>query len=135
MDTLTRAELLEQIVQSKKDFNRQDVEPVIDRFFSMITQTLGRGRVVRLSGFGNFHLLDKKERPGRNPKTGQVIPVTARRVVTFRSGNKLKDLIDRFTQQSLQVQDAESAFSSTKTGQESIQSRVRQEKRVLEEVE
>ena len=102
IDTLTRAELLEQIIQTKKGSNRNDVEPIIDRFFSLISQTLGRGEVVRMSGFGNFLLLDKKERPGRNPKTGEVIPVTARRVVTFRPGNKLKDLIDGFTQSTLQ---------------------------------
>ncbi|MEC8064186.1 MAG: integration host factor subunit alpha [Pseudomonadota bacterium] len=101
IETLTRAELLEQIIQSKKSIHRNDAEPVIDRFFSLISQTLGRGEVVRMSGFGNFLLLDKKERPGRNPKTGEVIPVTARRVVTFRPGNKLKDLIDGFTQVSL----------------------------------
>jgi len=104
IDTLTRAELLEQIIQTKKGSNRNDVEPIIDRFFSLISQTLGRGEVVRMSGFGNFLLLDKKERPGRNPKTGEVIPVTARRVVTFRPGNKLKDLIDGFTQSTLQNQ-------------------------------
>ena len=102
IDTLTRAELLEQIIQTKKGSNRSDVEPIIDRFFSLISQTLGRGEVVRMSGFGNFLLLDKKERPGRNPKTGEVIPVTARRVVTFRPGNKLKDLIDGFTKSTLQ---------------------------------
>lgn len=97
MDTLTRAELLERIVQMKKMSNRSDIEKIIDRFYNVIIQTLGNGEVVRLSGFGNFYLLDKKERPGRNPKTGEVIPVSERRVVTFRTGNKLKELIEAYT--------------------------------------
>ena len=122
IETLTRAELLEQIIQTKKGVNRHDAEPVIDRFFNLVSQTLGRGEVVRMSGFGNFLLLDKKERPGRNPKTGEVIPVTARRVVTFRPGNKLKDLIDGFTKISLN-HDAASALKQS------------QKDRQLEEVE
>lgn len=98
VETLTRAELLERIVQTKKMSNRSDIEKIIDRFFNVIIGTLGEGEVVRLSGFGNFHLLDKSERPGRNPKTGEVIPVTERRVVTFRTGNKLKELIEAYTE-------------------------------------
>ena len=57
---------------------------------------LGRGESVKLSGFGNFDLRDKSERPGRNPKTGEEIPITARRVVTFKSGQKLKALVEAF---------------------------------------
>ena len=98
VETLTRAELLERSVQTKKMSNRSDIEKIIDRFFNVIIGTLGEGEVVRLSGFGNFHLLDKSERPGRNPKTGEVIPVTERRVVTFRTGNKLKELIEAYTE-------------------------------------
>jgi len=101
METLTRAELLERVVQLKKMTSRSDIEKIIDRFYNVIIQTLGSGEVVRLSGFGNFYLLDKKQRPGRNPKTGEVIPVSERRVVTFRTGNKLKQLIDRYTKEAL----------------------------------
>lgn len=121
IETLTRAELLEQIIQSKKSIHRNDAEPVIDRFFSLISQTLGRGEVVRMSGFGNFLLLDKKERPGRNPKTGEVIPVTARRVVTFRPGNKLKDLIDGFTQVSLNQDESKPATKSKEKVLENVE--------------
>lgn len=97
METLTRAELLEQIVFMKRHMNRADVEQIIDRFFLVITNRLAAGEVVRISGLGNFLLLDKDERPGRNPVTGVPIPVEARRVVTFRPGNKLKATVASFS--------------------------------------
>ena len=93
METLTRAELADKIGRMSADVARTDVEKMVDDFFSVISKSLEEGGVVRLSGFGNFLLLDKNQRPGRNPKTGQVIPVTARRVVTFRPGNKLKETV------------------------------------------
>lgn len=97
METLTRAELSDKIGRISADVPRSDVERVVDEFFNVISRSLEQGGVVRLSGFGNFLLLDKKQRPGRNPKTGDVIPVKARRVVTFRPGNKLKETVDRST--------------------------------------
>ncbi len=97
METLTRAELSDKIGRISADVPRGDVESLVDEFFNVISQSLEEGGVVRLSGFGNFLLLDKKQRPGRNPKTGEVIPVKARRVVTFRPGNKLKETVDRST--------------------------------------
>lgn len=97
METLTRAELLEQIIFMRKNMNRADVEQIIDKFFCVITSRLAEGEVVRISGFGNFILLDKKERPGRNPKTGESIPVSSRRVVTFKAGNKLKAVVASYT--------------------------------------
>lgn len=97
METLTRAELSDKIGRMSADVSRLDVENMVDEFFRVISDSLQQGGVVRLSGFGNFLLLDKEERPGRNPKTGEAIPVSARRVVTFRPGNKLKDTVDRST--------------------------------------
>lgn len=97
METLTRAELLEQIVFMKRHINRVDVEQIIDRFFHVITNRLAAGEVVRISGLGNFILHDKDERPGRNPKTGVSIPVSSRRVVTFKTGNKLKATVASFS--------------------------------------
>ena len=58
--------------------------------------SLEQGKAVKISGFGNFELRDKTSRPGRNPKTGEEIPITARRVVTFRSGQKLKARVDAY---------------------------------------
>ncbi len=103
METLTRAELSDKIGRISADVPRSDVERVVDEFFNVISKSLEKGGVVRLSGFGNFLLLDKKQRPGRNPKTGKVIPVKARRVVTFRPGNKLKETVDRSTRAKFQT--------------------------------
>tara|TARA_B100001989_G_C24539045_1_gene466396 strand:- start:770 stop:1123 length:354 start_codon:yes stop_codon:yes gene_type:complete len=97
METLTRAELSDKIGRICADVSRSDVESLVDEFFKTISSSLETGGVVRLSGFGNFLLLDKNQRPGRNPKTGDIIPVSARRVVTFRPGNKLKETVDRST--------------------------------------
>ena len=67
-------------------------------FFSEIRDALERGESVKLSGFGNFQLRDKPQRPGRNPKTGEEIPISARRVVTFHASQKLKAMVDTATQ-------------------------------------
>ncbi len=73
--------------------SKSDAKKLIDQFFESIRHTLEQGQHVKLSGFGNFILRDKSTRPGRNPKTGEAIPVDARRVVTFKSGLKLKNKI------------------------------------------
>ena len=63
-------------------------------FFEEIRATLERGEEVKISGFGNFQLRDKPQRPGRNPKTGEEVPITARRVVTFHASQKLKAMVE-----------------------------------------
>lgn len=78
-------------------FNKQESKEFIDQFFEEIRKTLENGEEIKLSGFGNFKLRDKSERPGRNPRTGEVIPVSARRVVTFKVGQKLKYRIDELS--------------------------------------
>lgn len=70
--------------------SRVEAKEVVELFFEEIRKALERGENVHLSGFGNFDLRDKKPRPGRNPKTGEPYEITARRVVTFHSGLKLK---------------------------------------------
>lgn len=92
---LTKNDMMERLVETL-DFGRRDAKLVVDQFFEEIKDALARGEVVKLSGFGNFDLRDKNERPGRNPKTGESIPVTARRVVTFKSGQKLKGMVEAF---------------------------------------
>jgi len=67
---------------------------MVESFFEEIRVSLEKGEGVKLSGFGNFELRDKPERPGRNPKTGEEIPITARRVVTFHASQKLKSLVE-----------------------------------------
>mgnify|MGYP000201932158 CR=1 FL=1 len=89
MAALTKADLAQRICDDL-GLNKREARELVDTFFETIRQALADGRPVKLSGFGNFNLRDKTERPGRNPKTGQEIPVSARRVVTFRAGQHLK---------------------------------------------
>lgn len=87
--TLTKADLSEQLFE-KLAFSKQDSKDLIEDFFEEIRTALEQGEEVKLSGFGNFTLRNKNPRPGRNPKTGVGITITARRVVSFRASNKLK---------------------------------------------
>ncbi|MFW2534505.1 integration host factor subunit alpha, partial [Legionella sp. 28fT52] len=73
---------------------RPDAKEMVEEFYETLRHALENGQHVKLSGFGNFTLRDKPQRPGRNPKTGEEIPVVARRVVTFKPGLKLKTKIE-----------------------------------------
>lgn len=90
MSALTKAQLAEQINNEVALINKADAKMLVELYFEEIRHVLEQGQHVKLSGFGNFILRDKSERPGRNPKTKEAIPVKARRVVTFRPGLKLK---------------------------------------------
>lgn len=92
---LTKAEMAEQLFASV-GLNKREAKEFVDDFFEVLREALERGQQVKLSGFGNFELRQKNQRPGRNPKTGEAIPISARRVVTFRPGQKLKERIDQF---------------------------------------
>ncbi len=74
--------------------NKREARELVDLYFHQLVACLALGEPVKLSVFGNFDLRDKKERPGRNPKTGEKIPISARRVVTFRPGQKLKGRVE-----------------------------------------
>lgn len=91
--TLTKAELAE-LLFDNVGLNKREAKDMVETFFEEISASLGQGDTVKLSGFGNFQLRDKPQRPGRNPKTGEEIPITARRVVTFHASQKLKQLVD-----------------------------------------
>ncbi|WP_295456831.1 integration host factor subunit alpha [uncultured Thiodictyon sp.] len=90
---VTKADLAEHLFE-ELGLNKREAKDLVESFFEEIRKTLAGGEEVKLSGFGNFELREKKERPGRNPKTGEEIPITARRVVTFRPGQKLKARMD-----------------------------------------
>ena len=92
---LTKADMTEQLYE-ELGFNKREAQELVEMFFEEIRTALEQGDQVKLSGFGNFELRDKNERPGRNPKTGEEIPITARRVVTFRPGQKLKARVDSY---------------------------------------
>ncbi|MBN3859149.1 integration host factor subunit alpha [Neisseriaceae bacterium PsAf] len=94
MTTLTKAELSDILVEKVPKLNRNDAKVLVELFFEEIKRALVCGEEVKISGFGNFQLRDKSQRPGRNPKTGQEVEISARRVVTFHSSQKLKAMIE-----------------------------------------
>lgn len=92
---LTKAEISEHLFNGV-GLSKRDAKELVELFYNKVSSALEAGQQVKLSGFGNFELHDKSERPGRNPKTGEEIPVSARRVVTFRSGQKLRARVEVF---------------------------------------
>lgn len=95
MSTLTKAEIADSLLKSIP-LNKQDAKDLVDAIFEEIRVALESGRSVKLSGFGNLVLRDKSARPGRNPKTGEAKEVSARRVVTFKIGQKLKAIVQQY---------------------------------------
>ncbi|MBX9609175.1 MAG: integration host factor subunit alpha [Gammaproteobacteria bacterium] len=95
MMALTKAEMAERLFEDL-GLNKREAKELVEAFFEEIRMSLEAGQQVKLSGFGNFDLRDKNQRPGRNPKTGEEIPITARRVVTFRPGQKLKARVEAY---------------------------------------
>jgi integration host factor subunit alpha len=91
--TLTKAELADLLFE-RVGLNKREAKDMVEAFFEEIRNAMETGDSVKLSGFGNFQLRDKPQRPGRNPKTGQEIPITARRVVTFHASQKLKSDVE-----------------------------------------
>lgn len=92
---LTKADIAEKLFQ-ELGLNKREAKDFVEMFFEEIRTALESGGQVKLSGFGNFNLRKKNQRPGRNPKTGQEIPITARRVVTFHPGQKLKARVEAY---------------------------------------
>ncbi len=92
---LTRVNMAESLV-NELGLSGPEARELVELFFEELAASLAVGKQVKLSGFGNFDLRDKKERPGRNPKTGEKIPIFARRVVTFRPGDKLKARMEAY---------------------------------------
>ena len=92
---LTKADFAEKL-SDEIGLNKREAKELVEVFFVEIRTSLEQGRQVKISGFGKFELRDKTSRPGRNPKTGEEIPISARRVVTFRSGQKLKARVEAY---------------------------------------
>lgn len=89
---LTKAQLAELLFE-RIGLNKREAKDMVDAFFELIVDNLIEGRDVKISGFGNFQIRTKAPRPGRNPRTGEAIPIGARRVVTFHASHKLKEQI------------------------------------------
>lgn len=90
---LTKLDLTKKLIKAIPTLGRNDAILLVEQFFEEIRLALESGEDVKLAGFGTFELRDKKQRPGRNPRTGEIIPVSARRVVTFHPSQKLKEKI------------------------------------------
>jgi integration host factor subunit alpha len=93
VSTFTKTELTELLFE-QLGLNKREAKDIVEGFFEEIRLALERGEIIKLSGFGNFLLREKSQRPGRNPKTGIDIPIAARRVVTFHASQKLKLMVD-----------------------------------------
>lgn len=98
MGALTKADIAEHLVE-EVGLSKKDSKDLVESFFDTVRETLIEGEQVKLSGFGNFDIRQKSQRPGRNPKTGEEIPITARTVVTFRPGQKLKSKVENYMQE------------------------------------
>jgi len=92
---LTKAAMAEMLFD-ELGLNKREAKDFVEQFFEEVRVALEGGYDVKLSGFGNFVLRSKNQRPGRNPKTGEEIPISARRVVTFRPGQKLKARVEAY---------------------------------------
>jgi integration host factor subunit alpha len=93
--SLTKADIADRLFE-EVGLNKREAKEFVDAFFEAIKDALEGGENVKLSGFGNFQLREKNQRPGRNPKTGEEIPISARRVVTFRPGQKLRARVEAY---------------------------------------
>ncbi|MEK9793332.1 MAG: integration host factor subunit alpha [Gammaproteobacteria bacterium] len=93
--TITKDSLVE-MVHNEVGLNKREAKELIECFFEQIKKSLEEGNDIKLSGFGNFILRDKSPRPGRNPKTGEEVTISSRRVVTFKSGLKLKSKLEAY---------------------------------------
>ena len=91
-NTVTKAHLAE-LLFNRIGLNKREAKEFVDHFFEELRSALLSGEAVKITGFGNFHLRDKVQRPGRNPKTGEEVEISARRVVTFHASQKLKEKI------------------------------------------
>jgi len=97
--TLTKSDIVEDL-NNEIGLNKREAKELVDMLFDYIKNLLSEGHEVKLSGFGNFQLRDKSPRPGRNPRTGEDVEISARRVVTFKSGQKLKESVKTLTNES-----------------------------------
>jgi len=95
--TLTKADIAQDLADTF-GFNKRESKELVEQFYDEISEVLVSGEQIKLSGFGNFELRDKAPRPGRNPRTGEDVPISARRVVTFKPGQKLRAQIDNHGQ-------------------------------------
>jgi integration host factor subunit alpha len=91
---MTKADIVQAIYGKLGGFSKKEASDLVDLVFETMKETLGRGEKIKISGFGNFVLRDKRERQGRNPQTGEPITITARRVLNFKASQLLKQFLN-----------------------------------------
>src|SRR5919107_1190306 len=91
---MTKAEIVQALYTRVGGFSKKESADIVDLVFEMMKETLGRGEKIKISGFGNFVLRDKRQRPGRNPQTGDPIKISERRVLTFKASQVLKQALN-----------------------------------------
>jgi integration host factor subunit alpha len=99
---MTKAEIVQALYSKVGGFSRKESAELVDLVFEMMKETLGNGEKIKVSGFGNFVLRDKRQRPGRNPQTGQPIKISERRVLTFKASQILKQALNQRGMPSMQ---------------------------------
>jgi integration host factor subunit alpha len=92
--SMTKAEIVQALYSRVGGFSKKESADMVDLVFEMMKETLGRGEKIKISGFGNFVLRDKRQRPGRNPQTGEPIKISERRVLTFKASQILKQALN-----------------------------------------
>ena len=95
MAALTKADLAEMLFDDL-GLNKREAREIVEMFYAEISEALAKSDNVKISGFGNFELREKNSRPGRNPKTGEEVAISARRVVTFKPGQKLRSRVETY---------------------------------------
>jgi integration host factor subunit alpha len=111
---MTKADIVQALYSQVGGFSKKEAAEMVDLVFELMKETLGRGEKIKISGFGNFVLRDKRQRPGRNPQTGEPIAISERRVLTFKASQILKQILNaRTTGPSLSSSASSSASSSS----------------------
>ena len=90
---MTKADIVENVYEKVGGFSKKEAAEIVETVFDTIKETLERGEKIKISGFGNFVLRDKRQRQGRNPQTGQKMKIAAQKVPAFSAGNALKEAI------------------------------------------
>jgi integration host factor subunit alpha len=94
MASMTKADIVDKVCEQVGGFSKKEAADLVDQVFDTIKAVLESGEKIKISGFGNFVVREKKPRPGRNPQTGQEITIEARRVLTFKPSNVLKTALN-----------------------------------------
>ena len=91
---MTKADIIESVYEKVGGFSKKEAAEIVETVFNVVKETLERGEKIKISGFGNFVLRDKRQRQGRNPQTGEPIMITERRVLNFKASQLLKQALN-----------------------------------------